>query len=91
MALYSAGDCVVCLDTGAQLMLARPDASVFLYCPSCGTAWRTIHDARTLATIEKINKVAPDGFHVATEAEIERQGWQNLIAEVHADDDWRIR
>jgi Zn-finger nucleic acid-binding protein len=90
VSIYSAGDCAVCLDTGAQLLLARTDGSVFLYCPMCGTAWRSTGEARKLTTIEKIQEVAPAGFHIATEAEIRAQGWWHFVVDELRDSDWSI-
>jgi len=90
MPVFSAGDCAVCLDTGAQLLLARTDGSVFLYCPMCGTAWGSREDAKRLTTIEKIKEVAPSGFHIATEAEIKAQGWWRSVVDEFEESVWGI-
>ena len=72
------------------MLLSTLDGRAFFYCPGCGTAWRTIADARRLATVEGIDKVSPGGFRIATKEELEQQGLWPVVVEALSEDDFKL-
>jgi hypothetical protein len=66
-AIYSAGECPVCADSGALLLLkAHGSGSVFFFCPVCGVAWREPPAARQLDTILRLDQIASHGVTLPT-------------------------
>jgi hypothetical protein len=83
--LYSAGDCPVCADSGADIFLIRvSDGGVFAGCPLCGCAWTSPPDPFVLDSINPPVFFAPNGFRVATRDEIDAAGLGALIQREHA-------
>jgi hypothetical protein len=65
--LYSAGDCPVCADSGAVLLLkAQGSGRLFVFCPLCGVAWPEPPIARRLDTIFALTRFAPAGVVLPT-------------------------
>lgn len=84
--IYSVGDCPVCADSGAVLLLKAvgSDRMVFL-CPLCGVAWREPPVDRRLDEVETLQDLAPNGVALPTVSEATATGL--ALTEV-AFDDW---
>lgn len=68
--LYSAGDCPVCADSGAVLLLKTVGAEqMILFCPLCGVAWREPPADRRLDEINALEDLAPHGVILPTQPE----------------------
>ena len=66
MKAYSIGDCPVCFDTGAIVVLvSAADQSVLFYCPMCETAW-TEPPMNGLHAIASLSEIVPQGAALAT-------------------------
>jgi hypothetical protein len=72
--VYSVGDCPVCSDSGAVIVLRRLDTprSVFL-CPLCGVAWNE-PPPRQLDEIVSLDTLAPNGVTLPTNEEVGATG-----------------
>ena len=65
--IYSAGDCPVCADSGAVLLLkAHGSAAMLFFCPLCGVAWREAPFRRRLDTVSSLTDLAPSGAALPT-------------------------
>lgn len=68
--IYSTGDCPVCADSGAVLLLkAVGSEQMVLFCPLCGVAWREPPADRCLDEIEALPDLAPNGVVLPTGSE----------------------
>ena len=88
--IYSAGDCPVCFDSGAVIVLMRTDThrSVFL-CPLCGVAWNQPPPPTQLHSVASLKELAPNGVALPTAEEARATGlplveltydeWQPLL------------
>ena len=74
-AVYSVGDCPVCSDSGAVIVLRRVDTprSVFL-CPLCGVPWNEPPQPRQLDEIVSLDALAPNGVTLPTSEEARATG-----------------
>ena len=78
--LISAGQCSVCFDAGDAVFARRKgDGRLFFVCPDCGCAWEQPPTPGEVETIDEPIKFAPDGWTVATRAEIASAGQLSLI------------
>jgi len=81
-ALYSVGDCPVCADSGAVIVLKVIGSDRFIfYCPTCGVAWRTPPPERTLNEINSLKDLAPDGVAIPTAYEALESGCDPVTIE----------
>lgn len=65
--IYSAGDCPVCADSGAMLLLkARGSGRMFFFCPLCGVAWPHPPRAAQLDSVFGLTNFAPSGVVLPT-------------------------
>lgn len=73
--IYSVGDCPVCADSGAVLLLNAVgiDRIVF-FCPVCGVAWREPPAERRLDEVLTLQDVAPNGVALPTSSEVTATG-----------------
>src|SRR5688572_11261446 len=63
--LFAVGDCPVCADSGAVVVLRARGTETFVYfCPLCGVAWRTPPSPRELNAVLTLREVAPDGVEI---------------------------
>jgi hypothetical protein len=86
MALFSIGDCPVCADSGAVVLLVpRGGGSVFYYCPLCGVAWARPPNYPKLDSILGIRDFAPDGALLPTP---EEAMWSGCDVRELPDDRW---
>jgi len=70
-AIYSVGDCPVCADSGALLVLkATGAARLFFFCPLCGVAWREPPTPHHLEEILTPAALAPDGVELPSFDEV---------------------
>jgi hypothetical protein len=68
--IYSVGDCPVCADSGAILLLkATGSKRMVLFCPLCGVAWREPPAKRQLDEIMTLQDLAPNGVTLPTSSE----------------------
>jgi hypothetical protein len=71
--MYSMGDCPVCADSGAVLLLRVVGSEqIIFFCPLCGGAWRSPPVDRRLDEIMSLNDLAPNGVALPTELEATR-------------------
>jgi hypothetical protein len=78
--IYSAGDCSVCASGGAAIFVKRlADRTVFFSCPECGCAWLERPVPFQVDSVERPTSFAPEGFCVATQADIAAAGLSALI------------
>jgi hypothetical protein len=74
-ALYSVGECPVCADSGAVLLLKAADTGrLVFFCPLCGVAWGQPPADRQLDEINRLDAFAPSGVMLPTRAEALRTG-----------------
>jgi hypothetical protein len=79
-AIYSAGECPVCADSGALLLLrAIGTARVFFFCPLCGVAWREPPMPNHLEEILTPAAVAPDGVELPSVDEVRHGVFQGVV------------
>ena len=73
--LYSIGDCPVCSDSGAMILLidVGTKRSVF-FCPLCGVAWSEPPPALQLDEISALENLAPNGVTLPTATEARATG-----------------
>lgn len=72
-AIYSAGDCPVCADSGALLLLkAIGTDQLLIFCPMCGIAWRKPPVPYHLDEILTVDTLAPEGVVLPTAEDIRR-------------------
>lgn len=65
--IYSAGDCPVCADSGALILLkARDSGRTFFFCPLCGVAWLERPRPAKLDSILSLTDIAPKGATLAS-------------------------
>jgi hypothetical protein len=73
--LFSAGDCPVCSDSGAVLLLkAVGTDQIIFYCPLCGVAWDEAPKSHYLDEIEPLETFAPAGVTLPTASEAKATG-----------------
>ena len=73
--LYSIGDCPVCIDSGAVLLLRRTDSGTWVFfCPLCGVAWNEAPVDGRLDQIASLEDQAPNGVVLPTDVEVLRAG-----------------
>lgn len=89
----SGGDCPVCADSGAALLLIRHlDEQPVFFCPLCGCSWET--PPRAVDEIMSLEERAPGGVRLPTArevqefgerfqglTEVERSDWEGLLSE----------
>lgn len=79
-ALYSAGECPVCADSGALLVLkALGTARLFLFCPLCGVAWREPPIPNHLEEILTPAALAPDGVELPSVDDVQRAAIKGVV------------
>ena len=84
--IFSVGDCPVCADSGAVLLLkAVGSERMVLFCPLCGVAWPEPPADRRLDKIETLQDLAPSGVMLPTSSEAMDTGF--ALTEV-AFEDW---
>jgi RHS repeat-associated protein len=84
--IFSVGDCPVCADSGAVLLLkAAGSARMVLFCPLCGVAWPEPPTDRRLDEIKTLQDLAPSGVMLPTSSEAMDTGF--ALTEV-AFEDW---
>src|SRR5712691_696203 len=89
--VYSAGNCPVCMDSGALLFVVSLSSNELLvFCPSCGVAWSHPDQARQVDTVYSIGQLAPRGFRIAALSEIKRAGLEERVTATHGDNEWPI-
>lgn len=60
--LYSAGDCAVCSDSGALIVLrARGRFALVFFCPLCEVTWSEPPESMAVEDIQKLSDLAPRG------------------------------
>jgi hypothetical protein len=75
--IHSAGDCPVCADSGALILLkASGLGKIILFCPLCGVAWREPPADRQLDEISTLESLAPNGVTLPTSSEALATGFQ---------------
>jgi hypothetical protein len=68
--LYSAGECPVCADSGAVLLLREADSeTIVFFCPLCGVAWKEPPLDRRVDEVASLETIAPNGVTLPSEAE----------------------
>jgi hypothetical protein len=74
--LLSLGDCPICMDSGAMLLLTSlgPPQSAIFYCPLCGVAWTEPPRDGRVDEIASLGDVAPSGVRLPTAAEALQAG-----------------
>jgi hypothetical protein len=78
--IYSAGDCPVCADSGALLLLkAIGTARVFFFCPLCGVAWREPPMPHHLDEILTPAALAPDGVELPSVDEVRQGAFKGVV------------
>jgi hypothetical protein len=78
-AIYSVGDCPVCADSGAVLLLkAAGSGQLLFYCPLCGVAWEQPPGKR-IDQIKDLATLAPDGVSLPTASEVGTSGFNLFI------------
>ena len=83
--IYSAGDCPVCADSGAVLLLrAVGSGRMFFFCPLCGVAWPEPPVDQRLDSIATLTALAPGGVALPTIEEALSSGFP--VAEVSFDE-----
>lgn len=74
--LFSAGDCAVCADSGALLLLqARDSGRLFIFCPLCEVAWSEPPAPWTLDTVFELSHFAPQGARLPLAEDARRSGF----------------
>jgi hypothetical protein len=75
--IYSAGDCPVCADSGAVVLLkARGSGRFFFVCPLCEVAWAEPPPPNQLDAILNRRLFAPEGAVLPTPGEASSTGFQ---------------
>ena len=65
----------------------RDVATLFFVCPDCGCAWEQLPTPGVVETVDPPNKFAPEGWVVATRAEIDAAGMRDFVwRECHFDE-----
>jgi hypothetical protein len=83
--IYSAGECPVCADSGAVLLLkAHGSERMFFLCPLCGVSWPEPPSGQQLETVFNLTTFAPTGVLLPTADEALRTGFS--LDEVSFDD-----
>ena len=86
--IYSAGWCSVCAGAGdAFFVRCVSTERLFFACSSCGIAWAEPPVPCVVDTIDEPALFAPNGFTVATMAEIEAAGRRHLVRLEYPDRD----
>lgn len=63
--LFKTGDCPVCAEAGAVLVLQRRGHdTLVLHCPSCGCAWPEPPHRMRLDEVRSLADVAPEGVEL---------------------------
>lgn len=74
--IYSAGDCPVCSNSGAVLLLKASDSgNLFFFCPICGVGWRDPPRPWELDEVTELAQFAPNGATLPTTAEARATGY----------------
>jgi hypothetical protein len=74
--IYSVGDCPVCADSGAVLLVkAFGSGQLFFYCPLCGVAWTQPPEGR-IDDITELKALAPNGLCLPTSVEALASGFR---------------
>lgn len=69
--LYSAGECPICIDSGALLVLKAVGAGgLILFCPVCGVAWRSPPPPNRVDEILTADLLAPEGVELPTSVDV---------------------
>src|SRR6185369_8400560 len=85
--MYSAGNCAVCASAGAAIFLVgEPGGIIIFACAECGCAWARPPAALVVDTVDPSLAFAPNGFHLASIADIEAAGLANLFAMIARSD-----
>jgi hypothetical protein len=78
--VYSAGDCPVCFDSSALLLVvATGTKKLLVHCPSCGAVWKSPKDASDSKYYLGIADLAPAGMRSATMQEIQEGGMAQFV------------
>ena len=78
--VYSTGDCPVCFDSSALLLVVAKDTGrLLVHCPSCGAVWKRPEDAAASKYYLGVKDLAPQGMRSATSREIEDAGLASLV------------
>jgi hypothetical protein len=75
MRIFSIGDCPVCADSGAVVLLKPQSAGpLFYFCPLCGVAWAEPPEYPRLDSISTLAEFAPNGALLPSAEEAARTG-----------------
>ena len=78
--LYSAGECPVCSDSGALLLLKTTGtARLFLFCPVCGVAWRERPMPYHVQEILTLAELAPDGVELPSLEDVQEAALEGVM------------
>jgi hypothetical protein len=85
--IYSLGDCPVCADSGAVLLVkAIGSGQLLFYCPLCGVVWRQPPEGHIKDDdIVALRTLAPKGVSLPTSAEALASGLRLITVPF---DDW---
>ena len=80
--LFSIGDCPVCADSGAVILLkAATFTRLLFYCPLCGAAWLNPPKEHRLDEVNALKDLAPDGVSLPTIVEALESGFDPFTVE----------
>lgn len=86
--LFSIGDCPVCSDSGAVLILRSSADDVFVfYCPLCGVAWAEPPVGNQLDEVLSLTDLAHAGVRLPMREELEQFDARYSVREI-AYTDW---
>jgi hypothetical protein len=78
--IFSAGDCPVCFDSSALLLIVTKDTHrLLVHCPSCGAVWTRPEDAAASKYYLGVSDLAPGGMRGATLQEIQEGGMAKFV------------
>ena len=84
--IYSAGDCPVCSDSGALLLVTGASGGrVLTYCPACGCTWKHPSDAALPRDAGGLDSFGLRHVRAATMAEIDAAGLRASVRTRHGD------
>ena len=71
MTLFSLGDCPVCADSGAVLVVRSLDSGrLCFFCPLCGIAWADPPPLGVLDHVHSLDDLAPSGISLPTRTDL---------------------
>jgi hypothetical protein len=79
--LFSLGNCPVCSDSGAVLLIAEKlSGRLLFHCPLCGVAWKKPPIPDQLDEIRSLKELAPEGISLPTDGQVFGSGFDVAVS-----------